>query len=74
MILVTGATGLVGRAVMATAVRRGLEVRGAVRRTPESVVEGAEYVFGATSLPIAVGSLLWPPWTPSCVRLHACMS
>lgn len=51
MILVTGATGLVGREVMATAVRRGLEVRGAVRRTPESVVEGAEYVFGADLAP-----------------------
>ena len=51
MILVTGATGFVGREVLAAAVRRGLQVRGAARRAPESAVEGAEYVLGVDLLP-----------------------
>lgn len=51
MILVTGATGFVGREVVATAMRRGLQVRGAARRVAGSAVEGAEYVYGAELAP-----------------------
>lgn len=51
MILVTGATGFVGRELMAAVARRGLSVRGAARRAPESTVEGAEYVLGADLAP-----------------------
>ena len=51
MILVTGATGFVGREVMAAAARRGIQVRGAARRAPDPVVEGAEYVLGADLAP-----------------------
>ncbi|MDB4877498.1 MAG: NAD-dependent dehydratase [Gemmatimonadetes bacterium] len=47
MILVTGATGFVGREVVAAAVQRGFQVRAAVRRTPVSPVAGAEYFLGA---------------------------
>lgn len=46
MILVTGANGFVGRAVVADAVRRGMTVRGAVRRAPHLPIVGAEYALG----------------------------
>ena len=51
MIFVTGATGFVGREVLATAARCGLHVRGAARRPPESTVVGAECVLGAHLAP-----------------------
>jgi uncharacterized protein YbjT (DUF2867 family) len=51
MIRATGATGFVGREVMAAAARRRLQVRGAARRAPESAVDGAEHVFGADLAP-----------------------
>lgn len=46
MMLVTGATGFVGSAVIAAAARRGLAARGATRRPPAVPVVGVEYVSG----------------------------
>ncbi len=46
MILVTGATGFVGRGVVTAAVRRGLAVRGSVRSMPCPPIEGARCVLG----------------------------
>jgi nucleoside-diphosphate-sugar epimerase len=46
MILVTGASGFVGRAVVARAVSDGRRTRAAVREMPERPVAGAEYVRG----------------------------
>jgi len=46
MILVTGADGFVGRGVLSMATRRGLAVRGATRRLPDSPVEGTNYCTG----------------------------
>jgi nucleoside-diphosphate-sugar epimerase len=47
MILVTGATGFVGSEILATAIRRGVRARGAVRQNTRSGIAGAEYVVGA---------------------------
>ena len=44
MIIVTGATGFVGREVVASAVRQGLAVRAASRRAPDAGVAGATFV------------------------------
>ena len=46
MILVTGASGFVGRAVVARAVADGVRTRAAVRVLPDVPVAGAEYVSG----------------------------
>lgn len=46
MILVTGANGFVGSAVVAAVVRRGERVRAAVRQTPLVVIPRAEYTIG----------------------------
>ena len=46
MMLVTGATGFVGRGVVTAAVHRGLAVRGSVRRMPHLPIEGARCVLG----------------------------
>jgi len=46
MIVVTGATGFVGRALVAAAVRQGRSVRAVVRTLPRMPVDGAEYVVG----------------------------
>lgn len=46
MILVTGASGFVGQGVVTAAVRRGLAVRGSMRRMPCTPIEGARCVLG----------------------------
>jgi nucleoside-diphosphate-sugar epimerase len=46
MMLVTGANGFVGRGVLSAAARRGIPVRGAVRRPPDSPVQGTTYRAG----------------------------
>ena len=51
MILVTGASGFVGRALHAELTRRGSAVRGAVRHAPALPLEGATYVAGADLSP-----------------------
>lgn len=51
MILVTGASGFVGRALHAELARRGVPVRGAVRHVPAQPFEGATYVAGADLSP-----------------------
>ena len=45
MMLVTGATGFVGRAVVAMAARRGREVRGAARHALETKIAGTESII-----------------------------
>ena len=51
MILVTGATGFVGRALASAAAARGLSVRGAVRRAPKFPLARVEYSLGADLSP-----------------------
>jgi nucleoside-diphosphate-sugar epimerase len=51
MILVTGATGFVGRALVSEAAARGLSVRGASRRAPETDTGRVEYSLGADLSP-----------------------
>jgi nucleoside-diphosphate-sugar epimerase len=51
VILVTGATGFVGREVVATLARKRFDVRGASRRNVRSVVEGVEYAVGCDLAP-----------------------
>ena len=46
MVLVTGANGFVGAAVVATAVKRGVHIRAAVRRPVESACADVEYAIG----------------------------
>jgi Nucleoside-diphosphate-sugar epimerases len=51
MILVTGASGFVGRRLLAELARRGVPVIGAVRRSPANPLEGAAYVTGTDLSP-----------------------
>lgn len=46
MIVVTGASGFVGRETLAAAVRGGLDVRGIARRTPDAPIAGVDYRIG----------------------------
>ena len=51
MILVTGASGFVGRGLLAELSRRGMAVRGAVRRPPARPLDGATYTSGTELSP-----------------------
>src|SRR5690348_8375030 len=59
MFVVTGATGNVGREVVAALVRRGVSVRGVVRDPSSAApIEGAEFVRGDLTEPATIGSAL----------------
>jgi uncharacterized protein YbjT (DUF2867 family) len=59
MFVVTGATGNVGREVVAELVRRGAPVRGVVRDpSSPAAIEGAEFVQGDLTQPATIGSAM----------------
>lgn len=57
MILVTGATGFVGRALCAHLLDAGTTVRAAVRRVPDAPVAGIDY----RAVGDLAGTVAWPP-------------